>query len=324
MEPEHASPPPADNAVRVSVLLRTYNQRPFIAEAIESAVRQETSFPFEIIVGDDCSTDGTRDIVTEYSHRYAGLVRTVLPDQRLGKDGLMMFATLLAAASGEYVAPMDGDDFWTDPLKLEQSVQKLDANPGLSMCFHNVIQRDDSGREPDRDFNPADEPLESGLEELLRRCYIAASAPVLRRRAIFPLPEWYFESTANDWPLYILATTHGRVGYLPKTMGVYRVLPSGAYHKLARADRLRMCVGVFEAMNGGLFEPRDATFQSRRAEEWLSLAEECLRIGEFAEARRSALMAIRVVPALTGRIGRASIRAMLRSVLGTDRRAAPG
>jgi glycosyltransferase involved in cell wall biosynthesis len=303
----------------VSVIIRTYNQRDLIGQAIDGALGQRTSFPYEIIVGDDCSSDGTREVVEEYADRHPAIVRAFLPGERLGQDGLRMFAALLDSSTAQFVAPIDGDDYWTDPRKLERCVALLDSDPSLSMCFHNMVCRSDRGGDADEPFNRPDQPAESGIDQLLRSCYIAASSPVIRREAIVPLPEWYFRSTSNDWPLYMLACRSGRIGYLPECMGVYRVWDEGLYHRLDRAARIRMCVGVFEALDGGLFSSDDAVFQSRRAEEWLGLSEECARVGEVREARRAARMALRAAPRLLDPIGRASVRALIHSLVLRER-----
>ena len=95
--------------VKVTALIITYNQQQFIRKAIDSALAQQTSFPLEILVGDDFSSDGTREIIQEYERQHPGLVRGVLHPRNMGKNGGINFLETLKQATGEYYALMDGD-----------------------------------------------------------------------------------------------------------------------------------------------------------------------------------------------------------------------
>lgn len=104
---------------KVSVLIITYNQKNFIRQAIDSVLAQQTTFPIEILVGDDFSSDGTREIIQEYERQHPGLVIGVLHPRNMGKNGGINFLETLKRATGEYYALIDGDDYLTDPLKLQ-------------------------------------------------------------------------------------------------------------------------------------------------------------------------------------------------------------
>ena len=106
--------------MKVSVTILTYNQVAFIGQAIESALDQITDFPYEILVGDDCSTDGTQEVILDYQKRYPDRVKPVLHKKNLGQNGLFNTIETLKLAQGAYIAPMDGDDYWTDPRKLQK------------------------------------------------------------------------------------------------------------------------------------------------------------------------------------------------------------
>ena len=104
--------------LKVCVGISTYNQSGFIRQALDSVLSQETSFHFEILVHDDCSTDGTREIVQEYVAAHPGKVRAILQDENQFSQGRRVIQILLAGMSGKYFALLDGDDFWTDSRKL--------------------------------------------------------------------------------------------------------------------------------------------------------------------------------------------------------------
>ncbi len=115
----------------VSVQLITYNHRPYIAQAIEGALQQQTSFPFEIVIGEDCSTDGTREMVFEYQRRFPARIRVITSDRNMGPYANQR--RVHAASAGKYLAICDGDDFWHDPRKLQRQVDYLEDRPEYSL-----------------------------------------------------------------------------------------------------------------------------------------------------------------------------------------------
>lgn len=115
----------------VSARIITYNHEPYIARAIEGVLMQETDFPIELVIGEDCSTDRTRDIVFEYQKKYPEIIRVVTSEHNVGsyQNGLRT----TNACRGKYIAYCEGDDYWTDPLKLQKQVDFLEANPDCGM-----------------------------------------------------------------------------------------------------------------------------------------------------------------------------------------------
>ncbi len=123
-----------NNSTTVSVCMISYNHEHFIREAIEGVLMQKTNFPIELIIGEDCSTDGTRDIVLEYAAKYPDIIRPLLPEKNLGMS--KNFMETLQACTGKYIALCEGDDYWTDPYKLQKQVDFLEANEEYSICSH--------------------------------------------------------------------------------------------------------------------------------------------------------------------------------------------
>jgi len=136
----------------LSVHLITYNHAAYIAECLDGILAQQTTFPFEIVVGEDGSLDGTREICMQYAEKYPDKIRLFLRDRNISvlkQDGQTVYFNgklTLKACRGKYIGICEGDDYWTDPLKLQQQVDFLESNPDYSLTFHNrsVLEFDGS------------------------------------------------------------------------------------------------------------------------------------------------------------------------------------
>jgi glycosyltransferase involved in cell wall biosynthesis len=238
-----------DAAIAVSVLVVAYNHEQFVRQALESVLAQRLPEPFEILVSEDCSTDGTRAIVQEYARRHPHLIRLLLSERNLRSNEVL--ARGFRAARGRYVALLDADDYWTSSDKLRAQVGFLDKRPDFTICFHNVEVVDERSQSLGRLWNGPDQPKVSGLYELLRGNFIATSSVVYRRAAVAEIPLCYDRFSITDWPLHVIYALEGRIGYLDRTLGAYRLHPGGVFSTLderqkldANADfyrRLRAC-----------------------------------------------------------------------------------
>ena len=131
-----SSQPPAARP-KLSVVMITYRHEAYIAKAIESVLIQNVDFPVELVIGEDCSPDGTRAIVRHYADKYPAVIRPLLPQNNVGM--MNNFIATLEATRGEYVALLEGDDYWTDPEKLSKQVTYLEENPPCALCHHRVF-----------------------------------------------------------------------------------------------------------------------------------------------------------------------------------------
>src|SRR6266702_1500393 len=120
--------------MKLSVLMITYNHEKYIAQALDSVLMQEVDSNYEIVIGEDCSTDNTRKIVLDYQRKYPNKIRALLPDKNLGM--LWNFVATYEACQGKYVAILEGDDYWSSPVKLQKQVDFLDKNTGCVVCCH--------------------------------------------------------------------------------------------------------------------------------------------------------------------------------------------
>ena len=211
---------------KLTVCVITYNQEAYIGRCLESLVDQVTNFAFEIVVGDDCSRDGTRAVIEEFRQRYPDIVRPLL--QPANSGGSRNYLDVHAAARGEYVAHVDGDDYAL-PGKLQAQVDMLDRDPACNVVWHRMDLFDDvggfcSGLTADLSSFP-DGRVE--FSDAAKLGYVAAHSSIMYRRAArTPLTD--FEGPILDiyltWDL--LCAGHGRV--LDEVFGRYRVSAPGS------------------------------------------------------------------------------------------------
>src|SRR5262245_25076291 len=134
--------------MKLSVLVMTYNHVRFIAQALDSTLMQKTDFPYEIIVSEDNSNDGTREIVQAYHQRFPEKMRLSRSERNVASNAVV--ARGVDAARGDYIALLDGDDYWTSPNKLQKQVDFLEHHPECVICFHNAIVIHESGSQQSR------------------------------------------------------------------------------------------------------------------------------------------------------------------------------
>jgi glycosyltransferase involved in cell wall biosynthesis len=288
--------PGSDVVSGVSVLVQTFNHERYIAEALDSVLEQRGVGPFEVLVGDDCSTDGTRSVIDAYARRHPGVVQPFYPRENMGGEGKILFAELVARSRGRYIAWLDGDDYWTCPDKLRIQTRYLDLHPRCSMCFHNAVRRTDGGEVPDVLYNPPDRPRRVAYGDLFGDNPVAACAPVFRREVIDPLPPWYFRLPWGDLPLYLVAAQRGEVHYLPEVMGVYRIHSHGMYSGVSRLRQHELDIEFFDGLAGVVRASEDGHRRRRLSIALTRAAHEHLKAGDRDAARRQLRESFRVWP----------------------------
>jgi len=277
--------------MKASVLITTYNQEKVIGQAIEGALAQVTSFDYEIVVAEDCSTDRTRSILCEYRDRFPDRVRPLLREENLGL--MRNFPRAFLECRGDYVACLDGDDYWTGSSKLQRQVDFLDAHPDYSICFHNALMVWDDGSQGPTLHSPPGRRATYYLNELLRHDFISTSAAVVRNHLVRDFPDWYETLPVPDWPFFVLHAMHGKIGYLDEDWTVYRQHPAGMYCRLANEKRMEQNIGIvrtFRDVLGPEYRPLLADAIHARC---LSLALYYRKQGNKSLARKFAQMSIR-------------------------------
>ncbi|HTW93005.1 MAG TPA: glycosyltransferase [bacterium] len=221
---------------RVSVSMITYNHERYIAQAIDSVLAQKVDFDYEVVIGEDCSTDRTRSIVESYARQHPDKIRLVLSETNIGgnRNGLRTYS----ACRGEYTAFLEGDDYWTSPHKLQRQVDFLEQNPKFAICGHWVMNVDEVGNPAPRQSWTGEKcPEVFGLEQALGGTPLHPGSWVFRSRSLQSIPQNRLDMVARipagDDPLLLLLLTHGQGYCFRETMGAYRLHSGGRWSALS-------------------------------------------------------------------------------------------
>jgi glycosyltransferase involved in cell wall biosynthesis len=228
--------------MKVSVLIITYNHGPFIAQAIESVLMQRTSFDYEVVIGEDCSTDGTREIVRSYAEAHPDRIRPLLRERNVG--GPANCRATMAACRGEYIAVLEGDDYWTSDRKLENQVALLERRPDSAGCFAKSIVIDDAGNVVSPDYfeywgyQPKPE-VRAG--DIVPYGTSPANTVLFRRAIMARAPAWY-KKFPTHCGLDLMITLNGPYLFLNETVGAYRLHPGSNW--TARSSSYRIATDL--------------------------------------------------------------------------------
>lgn len=228
-----------DSPALLTVLTMTYNHEHYIADCLESVLAQRTSFPVQHIVLDHHSTDDTPAIVAAYAEKYPSIRPVLLSCRRIGENVRGLFLRCRT----KYAALCDGDDYFTDPLKLQRQVEYLEANPHCSMCFHPVQVVYEGGEKEPEIYPPASLLPRNGrrelyLADLFRGNPVQTNSAVYRWRFREGLPTWFRPGLCpGDWYWHLLHAEVGKIGFLPQVMAVYRRHKAAVYYQ-SRISRL--------------------------------------------------------------------------------------
>ncbi len=214
----------------VSVFCLTYNHAPYIRKALEGILAQKTDFPYEIIIHDDASTDGTADIIREYESRYPGVIIPVYQTENQYRKANVLEKFAIPLARGKYAAICEGDDYWIADNKLQKQISYMEKHPDCSMTFHAadyevdgvVICNDRRGNE-ERDFGFEDFVSGGGV--------FCATASLCCRTVYFKVPPPFRPKSMSfsDYPLQIWMVLNGTVHYFPEIMSVYNSTHPGSW-----------------------------------------------------------------------------------------------
>jgi glycosyltransferase involved in cell wall biosynthesis len=216
--------------LKVSIIIITYNHESFIAQAIESVLKQKTNFPFEIIIGEDCSSDKTKIIVEKYSNLHLNQIKLITSTNNVGIIANEL--RCLKKAQGDYICFLEGDDYWTDPYKLQKQVDFLENNPEYGLVHSNVNHFNESTGKLSTDFNK-NTSIPSGdiYDYLLLPSHAIKTMTVCFRRDLF---EKYYLNNPNilnkDWflidiSIWLMIAKHSKIHYINEVAATYRLLP---------------------------------------------------------------------------------------------------
>ncbi len=243
--------PPAELTVTVGIL--SFRHAATIRQSVESVLAQETDFPFEIVIADDCSDDGTVEIIEALQREHPDRIRLLLARENLGRhtgNGRLNFIRLWRANRGRYFHLLDGDDWWTDTGKLAKQVGFLEHHPDCTLCWHRgrVIYDDDvpaEGRLLEEIFPPGEFAEENDLDALLWANRCLTSSVLYRRGICDTLPDEFLHVRIGDWPLQILHARAGKAGFIDEIMSAYRFHAAGMWSGKPVFDQV---IGFFQVM----------------------------------------------------------------------------
>ncbi len=212
------------NKPKVSVCLVTYNHEQYIQKCLDSILCQQTSFDFEIVIGEDHSTDRTPEIIREYAEKYPEKIKAFIRPKNIGAkfNYLHSFFT----CKGDYIVHIEGDDYFSDPEKLQIQAEFLDQHQEYSACFHNALMLyEDETQRTNHLINPPDQKSIIYTPDFLGKketWFMATASVMMRKKYVSSLPEWFLTCKSGDIPLYVILSEFAPIAYINREMSVYR------------------------------------------------------------------------------------------------------
>lgn len=237
--------------IQVTVVCITFNHEDYIRDALEGFIAQRTSFSFRVLVGDDCSTDGTPDIIREYALNFPDIIIPVLRQTNIGAG--KNWVDLVSKAKSKYIAFCEGDDYWSDPLKLQKQFDYMERHADLRACFHDAsvsietesgtwFQANDYNNTPDGSLlwpsgnKRFHKKAVYRLENYILFGFVHTSSMFIRWDYSIEFPDWFYDHGMSDFPTWALQINTGKFGYIDQTMSIHRRTSAGAYEFKSKFD----------------------------------------------------------------------------------------
>ncbi|MEI8136309.1 MAG: glycosyltransferase [Bacteroidota bacterium] len=239
--------------IKVSVLLLTYNQEKYIAQAINSVLDQKVDFDFEILIGEDCSTDRTREIAKEFALNNPEKIKLVISDRNVGP--VKNEKRLVEAAKGKYLAFLEGDDFWTDPLKLQKQTEFLEKNPDYGLVHGDVNHFYENAGNTQKSVNKLTGkkiPQGNVFDYLLKPdpLFIKTATAFFRKELVTRHFDYELALSSNwpltDLPLWMDITYHSKAHYFDEVFATYRLLNESASRTASPIKKYNYFKGLYK------------------------------------------------------------------------------
>ena len=234
----------------VTVLTLTYNHEPYIRQCLDGIVMQQTNFKFELLIHDDASTDGTANIIREYESKYPDIIKPIYQKENQYSKKIPIGVTYLyPRAKGKYIALCEGDDYWTDPLKLQKQVDFLEANPDFVMCSHKFLNYYENNKSYG-DFYIMNDDIVYDLDSfILRELWVTQPLTVMFRLSVLAIDEYSKYQNAKDLTLFYYLLKKGKGILLNEMMAIYRIHDAGIWQGATRFMRitadLKTVLGIY-------------------------------------------------------------------------------
>ncbi len=222
--------------LKLNIILIAYNHEKYIREAIDSILMQNLDFEYKIIVADDCSSDNTLEIIKEYANKHHEKFKLLENSINLGVT--KNYQRAFQACTAEYIAILEGDDYWISPQKIKKQINFLDNNKNFSFCFHRFIGHDEGTNHVFASNNPFKDSIIIDTKTLIENNFIGNfSTCVYRYEIIKQLPLKLFEMKAYDWIVNILCSQYGDIGFLNEFLSVYRQHDEGVWSSKSKLQK---------------------------------------------------------------------------------------
>ncbi|MGM8362767.1 glycosyltransferase [Flavobacterium sp. ARAG 55.4] len=244
---------------QVSVFVLTYNQENFIAQAIESILMQKTNFTYQLVIGEDCSTDTTREICEIYAQQFPDKIK-ILPALDTNIGLIANYMRTLKECDGKYIAICDGDDYWLDEYKLQKQVDFLESNPDFSIIYTRVRKLYPNGEFKESTVIP--QKTSSTFDDLIFDNYIPSVTALFKniQDNCSEIPDWILNYPYGDWPTYLWTIKNGgKVYFLDEITAVYRM-------EIGVSSKIRKKVSTIDEINSRITREilKDSSFKSRK------------------------------------------------------------
>ena len=224
----------------VTVFCLAYNHEKYIRKTLEGFVKQKTSFKFKVLVHDDASTDGTQDIIKEYAEKYPDIFECILQDENKYQKGIdIEFEYVIPKLDGKYVAVCEGDDYWTDPNKLQLQVDYMEKHHDCTLCVHDTEKMFEDGKSTGTTFNTSRKEKDYSFEDIVLSepsAYFHFSSFMWRNDTLRKKNTAFTMNGIGDYPMALYFSSIGYIHYIPRVMTKYRLNAVGSWSSAMNAD----------------------------------------------------------------------------------------
>ena len=282
--------------IKVSVCMITYNHAPYIEQAIESIMMQQTSFRYELVIGEDCSKDNTREICLRMKDKYPERIH-LLPETK-NKGANQNILDVYHACQGKYIAMCEGDDYWIDDLKLQKQSDVLDSNADVSLVFHNVWMYHECN-DTKEVFGTYDKKNYT-FNDIVGKWLISTPSVFYRKQLVFST--WYNQVFYGDIVIFLMNAQLGKLFYLDEIMAVYRVHETSATNSLSAEANFVKLIKDYSFMLSSFKPPYRKMIRRELGQLYYRLARAQLKDNKRKEARLHLVQYFKHTLSVGGRI----------------------
>lgn len=247
----------SDHNIVVSISCITYNHAPYIRQCLDGFINQQTNFAFEVLIHDDCSTDGTDLIIKDYSEKYPSIFSPIFEEVNQYSTGKPFGSAVwnFPRARGKYIAICEGDDYWTDPLKLQKEVDILEKDETLMGVFTNSMIVDKQGNileDKRTKFYPGNKQGRYNLHDYFLNAPSYPTATVMfrnvHRQEILQKMKHTQNKYMGDWTLWAILHSYGDFYYLDEVTSAYRINPTSLTHTFDHVGRAKANMTICKSL----------------------------------------------------------------------------